>query len=37
MVETGIQVLSENEVEAKAIMERMKASREITALQAAGW
>jgi hypothetical protein len=25
MVENGIQVLSENEVEAKAIMERMKA------------
>jgi TP901 family phage tail tape measure protein len=36
MVETGIQVLSENEVEAKAIMERMKAQAgEITALQAA--
>jgi hypothetical protein len=36
MVENGIQVLSENEVEAKAIMERMKAQAgEITATQAA--
>jgi hypothetical protein len=36
MVNTGIQVLSENEVEAKAIMERMKAQAgEISATQAA--
>ena len=36
MVTTGIQVLSENELESKAIMERMKAQAgEITALQAA--
>lgn len=36
MVDTGIEVLSENEIEAKAIMERMKAQAgEITALQAA--
>ena len=36
MVDTGIKVLSENEVEAKAIMERMKAQAgEISATQAA--
>jgi hypothetical protein len=36
MVNTGIKVLSENEVEAKAIMERMKAQAgEISATQAA--
>jgi len=36
MVDAGIEVLSENEVEAKAIMERMKAhAGKITALQAA--
>lgn len=36
MVDTGIRVLSENEIEAKAIMERMKEhAGEMTALQAA--